>query len=55
MADLMQTVAAMACIKSLLMIFNLAFWVSLGRFPQPFSSGDVDAVDREKKQMFHWE
>lgn len=26
----MQTVAAMACIKSLLMIFNLAFWVRFG-------------------------
>lgn len=28
MGDFMQSVAAMACIKSLLMIFNLAFWVS---------------------------
>lgn len=29
MAKFMQTVAAMACIKTLLMIFNLAFWVSV--------------------------
>lgn len=34
MGKFMQTVAAMACIKSMLMIFNLAFWVS---FPNVFS------------------
>lgn len=28
MGKFLQTVAAMACLKSLLMIFNMAFWVS---------------------------
>lgn len=28
MGNFIQTVAAMACLKSLLMIFNMAFWVS---------------------------
>lgn len=28
MGNFLQTVAAMACLKSLLMIFNMAFWVS---------------------------
>lgn len=28
MGKFLQTVAAMACLKSLLMVFNMAFWVS---------------------------
>lgn len=34
MGKVLQTVAAMACLQSLLMVFNLAFWVS--QFKNPF-------------------
>lgn len=32
MGKLLQTVPAMACMKSLLMLFNVTFWVRIYRF-----------------------
>lgn len=45
MGKFMQTVAAMACIKSMLMIFNIVLWVSSTRRKWPF-------VQSQQLQLF---